>query len=234
MKTSIKRLAITALLCVFGINLAHADDFTARLNKKFPTTVNAKVAAAWPGFHSVVKGKEILYFNDDLTIMINGEVRDLNRNASLTEELRIANQPKVSIADIKLEDTIKLTSGSRKLFVFSDLDCPYCKRLENEFANLKDVEIRIIPWPIHQTAVAPTEAIWCSNDRAAAWNAWFALGQKPTPATCSNPIARNNALAQKLQVMGTPTLIFEDGTMIGQAISADQINAKIASLGSKQ
>ncbi|PTT93025.1 thiol:disulfide interchange protein [Pelomonas sp. HMWF004] len=237
MNSILQRIAMTALLLVVGVNTAFADDFKDRLVKKFPQTADAKIAPAWPGFHSVVRGEEVLYFNEDLTIMVAGDVIDLKRNASMTNEIRQANRPKISLKDLPLGDSIKLTSGTRKLYIFADPDCYYCRKLEKEFPELRDVEIRIFPFPlegIHPGASKVTESIWCASDRAAAWNAYFALSQKPQDATCPNPIIRNTALAQKLRIMGTPALIFEDGTLIPSAISAAQINAKLDSVGVKQ
>lgn len=233
MKNLFRTFAVLTALLVFSISVAFAGDFAERLAKKFPQTAEAKVSSAWPGFYSVVKGDEILYFSEDLTIMISGDVIDLRRNASITNEIRQANLPKVSTNDLPIADSVKVRDGSRKLYIFADPDCFYCRKLEREFQELQDVEIRIFPFPIesiHPGVSKTTEAIWCAADRAAAWSDYLTLGKRPRDAQCANPIIRNTALAQKLRIVGTPAIIFEDGAMIQSYLPAAQINAKLASL----
>jgi thiol:disulfide interchange protein DsbC len=214
---------------------AHAD-FLKDLHAKYPQTKNASVKKAFGNFYSVVQGNEIVYINEDLSIMINGEVIDLKSNRSLTTSLREANRPKFKLADLNEADAIRMGSGNRRLFVFSDPDCPYCRQLQGELAKLQNVSIFVLPLPLtslHPNAASVAESIWCASDRDAAWNGYLLRGAKPADKSCSNPLERNAALAAKYQVMGTPALVFEDGSVVPGMIPSSAIEARLSALAKK-
>jgi thiol:disulfide interchange protein DsbC len=107
-------------------------------------------------------------------------------------------------------------NGSRKLVVFSDVDCPYCKRLEqNELSNITDVTVYTFLYPIvqlHTDAAAKSKAIWCASNRVKAWDDWIMRNQLPKNAVnCDVPLEKVGDLAKSLDITSTPTLIFADG-----------------------
>ncbi len=225
--TRLKNLCILALV-LFSMP-THAD-FAQDLVAKFPGTAGAKIAPAFPGFFSVVKGGEVLFVRDDLSVLINGEVMDLVAKQSLTHALREANKPRINMSDLNPADAIHFGTGSRKLYVFSDPDCPYCRDLEKELSKLTNTQIFLFPFPL--TSLRPkarviAESVWCANDRAAAWKNYTLRAQQPKFITCDNPISRNLALGEKYQIQGTPALVFEDGTLIPGAIPAARIEQQL-------
>jgi thiol:disulfide interchange protein DsbC len=228
-----KKQAAALILGAF-VARAFADEsavFEQRLHDRFPGTMGAKVAPAMPGYRSVVKGQEVLFVSDDLSMMVVGDVIDLARGKSLSAELREANRPKVAVQKLDDKDAIRVGQGSRRLYVFADPDCPYCQQLESELTKLHDVQVLIFPFPLeslHPNARHIAESIWCQPDRANAWENYVLRKQMPDAATCDNPIARNLALGESLQIAGTPTLIFEDGTVVPMAIPAARIEAQLA------
>lgn len=226
---------ILAFLLVTVCSYAHAD-FIKDLHKKFPQTENAIVKKAFGDFYSVVRGNEVVFINEDLSVLINGEVVDLKTNGSITTGLRNANRPKVNIADLDLKDAMKFGSGPDKLYVFSNPDCVYCRKLELDLAKLTDVTVYVFPYPIastHPQAVATSEHMWCAPDRNAAWLDYMTKGVKPAVANCPNPIQRNVALASKLQLFGTPAIIFEDGSVIPGAVPASVMQTQIQTIRKK-
>ena len=211
-------------------------DFLTDLHARFPQTKNAVVAKAFANFYSVVRGNEVLFINDDFTILINGEVVDLKANSSLTSSLRNANRPKVNVAELDLKDAIKFGTGDSKLFVFSDPQCPACRKLEPDLEKLVGVTIYLFPFPIaslHPTAALISEQIWCSKNRQAAWRDYINRGVKPGELSCDNPVARNVIAGNKHRLFGTPALIFEDGSVIPGAVPASVIQTKIDTLRKK-
>jgi thiol:disulfide interchange protein DsbC len=216
--------ATLAIAVIFPANAGVKED----LYERFPSTRGAIVEPAFPGFHSVIRGGEVLFVRDDLSIMINGDVMDLKTQTSLTETIKAAHKPKVDPTALPVADAIAFGSGEKKLFVFSDPDCPYCQQLEKSLAQLEDVKVFIFPYPLvtlHPNAKSISESIWCSKDKAKAWRDYLLLGKKPTGAACPTPIERNLALGDQLKVQGTPALIFEDGTVVPGAISLERIQA---------
>lgn len=235
--SSIKNHLVSAIglsLTLFSL-VAHAD-FQQRLEEKFPTAVGAKVEKSFPGFWSVVKNGEVIFVSDDLSTMINGDVIDLNNKQSITARLKAENQPKVDISLLHEKDAIKMGKGSRRIYVFSDPDCPYCKRLQHDLNQLENTEVLIFPMPLvqlHPKAQEVSESIWCQPNQEKAWLSYMDAGQLPKTSTCDNPISRNLALADKLHIMGTPAIIFGDGSLVPGAIPVEVINEKLKSLAVK-
>lgn len=234
---SINFKSALAVLAVAASITAHAG-FEEDLIQRFPVAQGAKIEKAFLGFYSVVKGGEVVFVRDDLSILINGDVIDLKENKSIATQIREANKPKLDVAKLNTKDAIKFGSGKNKLYVFSDPDCPYCKQLENDLGCLQDTQVFVFPYPlttIHPNARVIAESIWCSPSKQTAWKEYLIEGKKPKFATCDNPISRNLALGESHQIQGTPALIFEDGTIIPGAIPLQRIEAQIsAAKGAKQ
>jgi thiol:disulfide interchange protein DsbC len=237
-----KRLVLLAiaisLLGAFSAVMAQpqAAAFQKSLNERFPTTVGAKVEPAFPGFWAVIKDGDVFFVREDLTLLIRGEVLDLKSNESLTANLLEANRPRIAPSALDTRDAIAFGSGARHLYVFSDPDCPFCRRLESELAKLHDVQVFVFPFPLtslHPNAATVAETLWCQQDRASAWRQYLSTGVAPAAAHCDNPIARNVALGQRLQVRGTPALIFDDGTVIPGAVTAERIEAQLTATAHK-
>ncbi|UVA77155.1 thiol:disulfide interchange protein [Pandoraea aquatica] len=250
MRTLWKFLA-ASVCCAYALS-SHAG-FKEDFVKKFPAAQGAKIERAFPGFYSVVKGGEIYFVRDDMSILIAGNVVDLKNNRSLTAALQAKSEesrPKLDVSQLDLNDAIKFGNGSRRLFVFSDPDCPYCRSLEGSLSQLTDVTIYIFPFPLaqlHPNAPGVSEAIWCQADRAQAWRDYQDLAKlaapgqlmaswrdylrnhgQPVQPVCANPIARNLALGEKWRIAGTPALVFEDGALIPGAVPAERIEAQLA------
>ena len=135
----------------------------------------------------------------------------------------------VDFAQLPLNDAIKTVrgNGSRKLAIFSDPDCLYCKRLEVELLKLDDVTLYTFLYPLeklHPDAPKIAKAIWCSADAQQAWREYMIEGKSPVDKTaCTDPIDRNIQLGQKFGINGTPTLIFADGRVLPGAAPIEQI-----------
>jgi thiol:disulfide interchange protein DsbC len=206
------------------------------LNERFPTTIGAKVEEAFPGFLAVSKGQEVFFIRDDFSVLIPGDVIDLKTNASLVQTIRTAHRPKISPTEFNTADAIQFGKGTHRLYVFSDPDCPFCRRLQGELDKLTDVQIFLFPYPLtslHPNAASASEAIWCQSDRASAWRAYTETHLSPPPAHCANPLERNVALGEHLQILGTPALVFEDGTVVPGAVSAERIQAQLVASSHK-
>jgi thiol:disulfide interchange protein DsbC len=137
-----------------------------------------------------------------------------------------APEPPIAFDQLPLADAIKTVRGSggnghRRIAVFSDPGCSFCRRLEPELAGLDDVTIYTFLVPF-QGRARPV-SIWCAADREKAWHQFMLQGDTsllrpagdpaaPRAPECDNPLDRNLALAQRLAVQGTPTLVWADGT----------------------
>ena len=116
--------------------------------------------------------------------------------------------------------------------MFSDADCPFCHRLENEMKGLDNVTIYTFLFPIdqlHPDAARKSKQIWCAPDKVKAWDEFFASGKVPdNKGDCGDPVAKTQALGNSLKINATPTLVFADGTMIPGALPLPQLEKEIA------
>jgi thiol:disulfide interchange protein DsbC len=185
-----------------------------------------------PGLFEIRLGNEIRYVDAKGEYLIEGDMVDLSRRVSLTQE-RVDRFNAINFASLPLADAMvtKRGSGARKLAVFEDPNCGYCKRFEKGLAEIKDVTIYTFLIPIlGPGSEERSRAIWCSKDALAAWQDWM-LRDKPPAKVEGNcdaaALTRNLAFARRHAINGTPALVFEDGTRVPGAIPAEQIEERL-------
>lgn len=137
----------------------------------------------------------------------------------------------VAFDQLPLADAIKTVrgNGQRKVAVFSDPACGFCQRLEPELANLTDVTVYTFLVPFQ--GPAKPIAVWCAADREQAWQRLMVQGDSSllnTGGTCDHPVDRNVALAHRLGVQGTPTLIWSDGSRTDGYVDHAVLEARLA------
>lgn len=149
----------------------------------------------------------------------------------LTETAPSTTAPQtVPIDQLPLADAIRTVRGpgQRRLAVFSDPACAYCKRLEPELARLDNVTIYTFLVAFQGEALPA--AIWCAPNAASAWQRYMLHGDRSAidgAAPCDNPVERNLALAHRLGVHGTPTLIWADGSRTEGYLEHGVIEARL-------
>ena len=203
---------------------------SARLQAAYPSTRFGEIRPTpWPGVFEVAMGANLAYVDASGQYFLFGHLYDMKVQRDLTAE-RKDTLARIDFGALPLADAIKDVRGrgSRALAIFSDPDCPHCRRLEAELKGLSDVTIHTFLMPIaslHPQARAKAIAVWCAKDRLATWQALMTRDQPPPTADCAHPVDRNVALAERLGVTGTPTLVAADGRVLPGAASAEQINA---------
>jgi thiol:disulfide interchange protein DsbC len=118
--------------------------------------------------------------------------------------------------------------GERKLVLFSDVDCPYCRKFEAELAKLDNLTVYTFLYPIeslHPKAVQTSKQIWCAPDRNKAWDEYINKGSVPAnDGKCDNYVDETIALGNKLNVSGTPTIFFANGVRVPGMVPAAQLD----------
>ena len=185
-----------------------------------------------PGIYEVTMGRNLAYVGGDARHFLFGHLYDMREQRDLTAD-RLEAARRIDFASLPLADAITTTrgDGSRLLAVFSDPDCPYCRKLEQELAKLDNVAVHTFLYPLgelHPAARKRAIAVWCAPDRAAAWQALMVNGKATTSAECAHPIDRNIALARKLGVEGTPALFDVRGRHLAGAAPVQRIEAFLA------
>ena len=187
-----------------------------------------------PGLYEIrVNGTEIFYTDGDGNYLIQGNLIDTKQRRNLTEE-RVDKLTAVAFDTLPLKDafTIVRGNGKRKLAVFEDPNCGYCKRFERDLQKVDNVTISMFLYPIlGADSAEKSKSIWCAKDKTKAWMDWMVRDQAPpaAPASCdASALLRNVALGKKHKITGTPTLIFADGTRVPGAINAEQVEKYLA------
>ncbi len=181
------------------------------------------------------QGPMVVYADEKGQYLLVGDLLDVKSQRNLTRE-RMDKLTEVKWDSLPLKDAVKVVKGNgqRKLAVFSDPDCPYCKKAEAEFAKLDNVTIYTFLYPLafHQDAARKSRLVWCSKDRAQAWLDLMLKGKVPEgKGDCANPVEANLALGAKLRVEGTPAMFLANGKRIPGYVPAAKLEAMLDAAG---
>jgi thiol:disulfide interchange protein DsbC len=184
-------------------------------------------------------GTEILYADAAGDhIIVQGAIIETRTRTDLTEQ-RMEKLLAIDFAQLPLKDAIviKQGSGARKVAVFVDPNCGYCKRFERDLAAVKDLTVYTFLLPIlGPDSTAKSQAIWCAKDGAKAWRAWMLDGVAPDAAKAKCDVAgidRNLEFGRKHKINGTPAVLFEDGTRKPGAIPGEMLEKLLAQASRK-
>ncbi|MDP3651367.1 MAG: DsbC family protein [Rhodoferax sp.] len=182
-----------------------------------------------PGVFEIrVNGTDIYYTDAQANYLIQGEMIDTRTRRNLTEE-RITKLTAVKFEELPFKDafTVVRGNGQRKLAVFEDPNCGYCKRFERDLQKVDNVTIYMFLYPIlGPDSNEKSKAVWCAKDRSLAWQDWMVRDQPAATAAAmcdTSALTRNVELGRTYKITGTPTLIFSNGSRIPGAIDAKQV-----------
>jgi thiol:disulfide interchange protein DsbC len=205
----------------------------ALIEAKFPGAAVTNVARSpYFGLYEAQFDDRMIDTDAKVSYVVVGAIYDADTRQNLTDA-RLRQLNRVAWDQLPLDLAIKKVkgNGARKLAIFSDADCPYCKRLESEMKTLDNVTIYTFLFPIaqlHPDSARKSALIWCAPDRSKAWDEWFASGKLPNnKGDCSTPLEKTAQLGQKYRVSATPTLVFADGSMVPGAIPLDQLENEL-------
>lgn len=232
MKIMIKTLASALAFTLFGSAIVHADSKTLEQNfkKNYPEIpVKSVTASPLPGIYEVYAAGKIIYTDETAKYLFFGNLLDVQNKKNLTED-RLAQLSKIDVKQLPLDQAIKYVKGKgeRTLYVFSDPDCPYCQKLEQHMTSIDNVTVYLFLLPLkklHPQAEAVANKIWCSKNPYEAWEDYMLHRKAPgNTAQCKTPLQKNLALAQTLQIDGTPTLFLQNGMRLsGSPQNAEQL-----------
>lgn len=180
-----------------------------------------------PGLFEVRIGSDVFYTDAQANFILQGSLFDVRQRRNLTEE-RVEKLSAIPFEQLPLKNAFTQVhgNGKRKLVVFADPNCGYCKRFEKDLQNLQDVTIYHLLYPIlGEDSKAKSRNIWCAKDRVKTWNDWMLRGVTPPATQCDTAaIDVNVEFGKKHRISGTPTLILTDGSRIAGAVPATQVD----------
>lgn len=238
MQVRLPRLAarcLAALAALLAVQLAHAadaaDQVRERFAKSFPSAPVERVSDTPYGLYEVVMDNgELVYTDEAVTFVLQGTLIDTATRRNVTAE-RIEQLSAVAFDELPLELAFKQVrgDGSRKLAVFEDPHCGYCKVFRKTLAGMDDITVYTFMYPM-LTPDSPVKVrdVWCAADRAASWDAWMLEGKAPAAAQCDAPVEKMVELGRKLRVRGTPTIIFADGSRASGALPMNVLSDRLA------
>lgn len=226
-------LAALATLAFGCAAQAQESDIRKALAERIPQLGKADEVSATPmkGLYEVRIGTDLFYTDAKGNYLIQGELIDTKARRNLTED-RIAKLTAIDFAALPLADafTVVQGDGSRKLAVFEDPNCGYCKRFERDLQKVDNITVYTFLLPIlSPDSAEKSRNIWCAKDRTAVWLDHMLRDKTPPAASCDTAaLQRNLAFGKKYKITGTPTLIFADGSRVPGAVDAAEVEKRLA------
>lgn len=188
------------------------------------------------GLYEVRIGTDLFYTDAKGNYVIQGELIDTKARRNLTED-RINKLTAVNFSDLPLKDAVTIVrgDGKRKVAVFEDPNCGYCKRFERDMQNVDNVTVYLFLYPIlSPDSAEKSRNIWCAKDKPAAWHDYMVKDKTPAAASCdTSALQRNLAFGKKHKITGTPTLIFTNGMRVPGAIPSQEVEKRLAEAGNE-
>jgi thiol:disulfide interchange protein DsbC len=225
------------LLLAASISCAHASetDIKNSLQKKVPQIgqINQVIKSPVPGLYEVITGDHLFYTDGKAQYLIDGAVYDLKTMHNITDE-RSRKLFALDFSKLPLELALKKVKGNgeRKLAIFTDPNCGFCKRLEKELKQIDNITVYMFMYPIFPGSDEKVRGVWCSKDPVKAWDDMMESNVTPPEGNCDAPTAKVLALGRKLKVNGTPALIFSDGTINPGYMPAAELEKAITAAAS--
>ena len=221
---------VLMLAAALAAPAAHASEASIRqlFQSRIPdVTVESVNRSPMPGLYEVVANGHIFYTDEKVNFIIRGVLFDARtpamRNVTKARNAELAAQALTKSTD----NAIKRVRGNgrRVLYTFEDPNCGYCRQQQKELLKLNDVTIYTFLWPIlSPDSVEKSRAVWCSKDRAKAWDDLMTRGIAPQgEARCDAPFDKNMDLARRFGANGTPAVFLADGSMLGGYVTAEKI-----------
>jgi len=236
----LKKLALGLSLVGLTFSALAADDAAEAVVRKAVSSLAPGVQvdkiepAPLPGFYQVIASGQLVYVSADGKYLLNGDLLDLSTKKNISERAW-ADFRKVQLDKLPASQRIVFAAPNPKykVTVFTDVNCGYCRALHEHIAdfNKAGISVEYVAWPregVTSTSGAPTATytemvnVWCAANPKMAFTE-AKQGKEPKAATCTNPVKDEFELGVKLGVTGTPTIVADDGRVVGGYVTPDQL-----------
>jgi len=229
------KVLFVLLSLVICMPVTAAEDDAVKLKEKltsmFPGELPFTVSKTpVPGLFEVDFGDSFLYITGDGEYAVKGDIIHMLTNSNLTDIKRAESRLK-TMQDLTDKNTITYPSINKKttMTVFTDIDCSYCRTLHSKMAgyNRLGIEVRYAFFPragIGSNSYKKAVSVWCADNQRSALDA-IKSGKQIEQLDCDNPVVTHVEVASKLGINSTPTLFFEDGTVLPGYIPPSRLAA---------
>jgi thiol:disulfide interchange protein DsbC len=223
----IKNLFVTAALALsLSVPaLAAESDSNAVLKQQLEKMLGSKPdrisKAPIDGILEVAYGMNIFYVTADGHYLLHGQMYDLNSRTNLTEQ-RLSSERVTALKDLdKSSMIVYKAKGKEKhvITVFTDIDCPYCRKLHEGMKQMNDlgITVRYLAFPragVGSPSYYKAESVWCAADRNQAMDDAKLRGKVVQKRCDDSPVKAQYELGQKIGVTGTPAIILDNGKLM--------------------
>jgi thiol:disulfide interchange protein DsbC len=224
---------LAALFLFTLLSSAHAgeNDIRQSLESKFPTAgkIEHIVKTPYSGLYEVIIDGELYYTDAQGEYLFQGNVIETKSRRDLSEERRRVLFA-IDFDKLPLELAIKKVKGNgkRKLAIFTDPNCGFCRKLEKELSRVTDVTLYRFMYPIFPGSDEIVRNVLCSKNPSKAWEDWMLSEIAPAAATCNTKTDQVKALGQKLHINGTPNLVFGNGLQSPGYLSFEDLEKNLS------
>ena len=224
--------AAVAALALLPAAAQDSPKLREALKKSIPDLkVDSVRKTPYNNLYEVVIGSEIYYTDEGANFLVMGSIVDMKTKVNVTEA-RVREVTKVSFDQLPLDSAFKIVrgNGARKVAMFADPNCGYCKRFERDLLGVDNITVYVFLYPILAAdSVEKSKAVWCSADRGKTWLDYMVRDVPlPTKTECTTPVEKNLAFGRDKKITGTPTMIFEDGERIPGAMQVADFEKRLA------
>jgi thiol:disulfide interchange protein DsbC len=231
------KLALVVATTTLALGSAWGQEATIRKNLTERLTNLPKIdeisKTPMNGLYEVRMGNDVMYSDAEGNFLIQGALIDVRQKRNLTEE-RMEKLSAIPFDQLPQKSAFTQVrgNGKRKLAVFADPNCGYCKRFEKDLQKLDNVTISHYLYPIlGEDSKTKSKNIWCAKDKAKTWNDWMINGTLPPTANCdASAIDTVVDFGKKQRITGTPLLLFADGTRVPGAVPIAQVEKMLAEI----
>ncbi|WP_417533489.1 DsbC family protein [Marinobacterium stanieri] len=235
-----RSLTLTSALMLAMTGTAWAVDTAEEKIKQQLNQVDSRLKvesiepAPLAGLYAVtLNSGETLYSDGQGQYLLAGQLYKVEEQGlvNLTEEKR-AEQRVVAMQALSEDDQVVYKpEGEVKatIHVFTDVDCPYCRKLHDEVPALNEmgVQVNYLAFPRGgqgSRAFTTMNSIWCgtAEERRERMDEAKSGGRVDVD-DCETPVMEQFALGQKLGVTGTPALVLEDGRLLPGYVPAERL-----------
>lgn len=221
--------ALVTATTQLGVSDAKTEAVKALFKERFGNMPVTEVRYGPFGFFEVQLGTSLVYTDEAVSFVMDGHLIDAKTRRDLTED-RLEELARINFDELPFELAIKQVrgDGSRRMAIFEDPNCGYCKQLRRSMVGIDNLTIYTFMLPmLSQDSVEKVTNVWCADNRSAVWDAWMLKGKVPQDKACDAPIDKFQQLGRELGVQGTPAIFFADGSRVPGAISKAEIEKRL-------
>lgn len=225
-------MAVAVLGSPFSLASEVEDKISERLSNAIPglEIVSIKESEAKGLYEIQGANGETVYTTGDGQYLLTGDLLKVTSRgiANVTKEAKASARHNAMVSFGK-DGLVSYKADDEKavIDVFTDIDCPYCRKLHDEVPKLNDygITVNYYAYPRSgpgQPSFVKYVSVWCAEDQQSAMNAAKA-GKTVPAATCENPVLEQYQLGQRVGVTGTPAIVLEDGTLVPGYVPAKNL-----------